>query len=98
MQISEIKLTSEQVSLLICESSSGIIMDSGLNYLPGNQIHFSVFPSLEAAKLFIEAKQKANTTFQVYNHKNEMLYELTLERGPLPIKKRKKFWQLFNKK
>ncbi len=97
MQIEEVNLKAEQVILLICESNTGIIMDAGLNYLPSDQSHRLVFPSLEGAKNFIEAKQRPNATFMVYNHLYEMIYEVTLPPEPFVAKKKRPFWQFWAK-
>lgn len=70
--------TEKEFKLIICESSTGIVLDENLDYYntndPTSMGHF-YFDDLNAAKAFIQAIKGDNVEFEVRNRQNELVYK-----------------------
>lgn len=62
--------------LIICESTSGIVLDEHLNYSANSEKSCLFFDSLDNVKVFIERyKRSDNICFEVFNSDQELVYE-----------------------
>lgn len=83
--------------LLICESTTGIVLDDSLNYsLKGGEEFY--FSSLSDCKEFISKFNGVeNVYFSVFNSKKELVYEKDYPPQIETQKQKTKWWQVWRK-
>lgn len=86
-----------EFELIVCESTTGIVLDENLDYCTKSEQSSLFFDSLDEVSVFIEKyKQSDNVFFQVFNSNKELVYEH--ENSPkLGAKtvKEKRWWQVW---
>ena len=82
-----------QYALLICQSSTGNILDENLNrYKNMTDINvFFIFNSLEETHQFIEMRKMPNTDFEIYDNNKKIVAVVTTPKQRFVEKK--KWWQ-----
>jgi len=85
-----------QVGMVICESTTGIILNKKLEYsLDNKDSPYFIFESIDLAKKYANSISKSNVVFEIFNSENKLIF--TKENAPkLNLKTEiKKWWEFW---
>ena len=68
-------LNENQYALVICEFTTGIVLDENMNYSTGLKSSYFIFESLNSAQLFIEENNKPNTCFEIFDKDKSLVLQ-----------------------
>ena len=90
------KVPEGKFGLIIMESTTGILLNSNLDYLDSrNEEEVFLFDSILETEKFIKEVGQENTFFEVFNHDGDLVYQKHLEPIPHNSKIRKRWWQIW---
>jgi len=90
------ELEKGQYTVLICQSTTGIVLDEKLEYhLSGSSSPYFIFNSLVEAKSFIDAKGKPDSTFQIFDSSMNNIFKKHFDPIIIKPKSTNKWWKFW---